>query len=60
MLLAGGLVSFVSFIAAAVLLQRLTLSMFKHERLAYVSALLFCVGPGGVFMSATYTERCVD
>jgi phosphatidylinositol glycan class V len=46
-----------SFVAAAVLLERLSLMVLRDRRLARAAAMWFCVGPAGVFMSAIYTER---
>lgn len=55
-LLAGVLVSLATFVAAAWMLQRLTLQVTGNMRLANLSALLFCVGPLGVFSVAVYSE----
>ena len=57
LLLSGCLVSAISFVAAAVLLHALSLRVLRSARLARLSALLFCITPAGVFMSAVYSER---
>ena len=52
----GFLVSNLSFVAAAVTLYHLTKLVLRDDRLAETSAILFCVNPASVFMSAMYTE----
>jgi phosphatidylinositol glycan class V len=52
------LLSNVAFIFAALLLYRLTLEVLADRSVALTSALLFCIGPAAVFMSAAYTESC--
>ena len=38
------------------LLCRLTLKVLKDAKLALLSSLLFCIGPGGPFMSSMYVH----
>ena len=52
----GMLISNVFFCLAALVLFKLTMSVFKDERKAYLSAALFCFPSCTVFMSAVYTE----
>ncbi|KAI7816542.1 GPI mannosyltransferase 2 [Gamsiella multidivaricata] len=56
LVLAGILVSNVSFIAASVQLYRLTHTLFGQERFAFLTAILYILTPSGIFMSAIYTE----
>jgi GPI mannosyltransferase 2 len=49
-------ISNVSFVIAACLLNRLGREVFLQEREAYLAALLFCLNPASIFMSAFYTE----
>lgn len=55
-LVAGAVLSVGAFVAAAVALQHLTLLVTRSARAARLAALLFCVGPVGVFSIALYTE----
>eukprot|EP00668_Euglena_longa_P014022 GGOE01017982.1.p1 GENE.GGOE01017982.1~~GGOE01017982.1.p1 ORF type:complete len:303 (+),score=59.14 GGOE01017982.1:28-909(+) len=52
------LTSNVCFVAAAGLLYRLTEAVLEDRRWARAAALLFCISPASVFMSAAYTESC--
>ncbi|KAJ0411211.1 hypothetical protein ATCC90586_003850 [Pythium insidiosum] len=54
--LAGWLLSNASFVLAAVYLYRLGRLVLGDERVARRAALLFCVAPSGIFMSALYSE----
>ncbi|TPX49451.1 hypothetical protein SeMB42_g01558 [Synchytrium endobioticum] len=56
MIVCGIVLANVSFVVASVLLYRLSLNVLKDHKAAFVSSLLFCVGPGGPFMSSIYTE----
>lgn len=49
---AGVLITNVAFVLAAVVLYRLTLIIFRHQRFALMSALMFCLAPAGMFLSA--------
>ena len=55
-LLAGVLINFAMFPLAAVSLYLLTLFITENRKLSLLTALLFCVNPASVFMSAVYTE----
>ncbi|KAL1919851.1 uncharacterized protein VTP21DRAFT_1782 [Calcarisporiella thermophila] len=54
--LAGILVTNLSFILAAICLYILTYEVFADRRIAFASALSFCVTPSCVFMSSMYSE----
>eukprot|EP00873_Tetraselmis_striata_P023555 jgi/Tetstr1/443819/TSEL_003273.t1 len=54
--LAGLLISNAAFVAAAVMLHRLSLRVLHSHRLAALSAMFFCLNPASVFYSAAYTE----
>ncbi|KAI8592902.1 GPI mannosyltransferase 2 [Geranomyces variabilis] len=56
LMLAGVIVSNLSFVAAAVVLYRLGCVVLGDERQAYRAAILFAITPAGLFMSAIYTE----
>ncbi|KAI8886074.1 glycosyltransferase family 76 protein [Backusella circina FSU 941] len=57
LLLAGVLISNLSFILAAGALYKLTLALLPtNKKLAAVSSLAFCLSPPSLFMSAFYTE----
>lgn len=56
LLASSWITSFLSFTFAAVLLYRLTVTLFKNRQMAIVSSILFCISPATVFMSAAYTE----
>ena len=47
-----------AFVAAAALLNHLGRVVLGDARRARAAALLFCITPAGVFMSAVYSERC--
>ncbi|KND00381.1 GPI-anchor transamidase GPI18 [Spizellomyces punctatus DAOM BR117] len=55
LMLMGVTISNVAFVGAAVVLYRLGCRLL-NERLAFTAAILFCVTPAGLFMSAIYTE----
>ena len=55
-LLAGVLINFTLFPLAAIALYLLTMFVTKNQRLSLLTALLFCINPASVFMSAVYTE----
>ncbi|XP_033638786.1 GPI mannosyltransferase 2-like [Asterias rubens] len=55
-LIAAVTLNIVAFICAAVLLYHLGVCVLHSERLAYHAALLFCINPASVFMTAAYTE----
>ena len=54
--LSAVLVNVAAFVAAALALYELSRRVLKDERLAYKSALYFCVSPASIFFSAAYTE----
>lgn len=56
LILSGALVSNGSFVIAAVFFYRLSCKVLVNRRMAYHSALLFCVNPAGIFSSALYSE----
>ncbi|OIR58572.1 MAG: GPI mannosyltransferase 2 [Amphiamblys sp. WSBS2006] len=56
LLSAGLAISNVSFLIAAVLLLRLSKTFFRRSRIPFLSALLFVVQPGTVFVSSMYSE----
>ncbi|ETV98230.1 hypothetical protein, variant 2 [Aphanomyces invadans] len=56
LLAAGWLISNASFVVAAVFLYLLGLEVLKTESVAKRAALLFCICPSGIFMSACYSE----
>lgn len=55
-LLAGVLINFTLFPLAAIALYLLTMFTTENQRLSILTALLFCMNPASVFMSAVYTE----
>ncbi|KAI7849426.1 GPI mannosyltransferase 2 [Circinella umbellata] len=56
-ILAGALVTNISFILAAGSLFKLTRSIFPgYPQLAIISSIAFCLSPPSMFMSALYTE----
>ncbi|KAK6631551.1 hypothetical protein RUM44_006079 [Polyplax serrata] len=44
------------FVQTALVLYRLTCQVLKSEKLAFLSAILFCVNPASIFFSAVYSE----
>lgn len=44
------------FVRSAMLLHRLSLLVLRSEKLAFISAILFCVNPASIFFSAAYSE----
>ncbi|KAI9027620.1 GPI mannosyltransferase 2 [Phycomyces nitens] len=57
LLLGGVIVANVSFVLAAGSLFKLTQSVFGgNQKIAFVSAVAFCVSPPSMFMSSFYTE----
>ena len=56
LLLSSYISSLISFTFAAVLLYKLTTTVFKNREMAIVSSILFCINPATVFMSGAYTE----
>ncbi|OLY80369.1 GPI mannosyltransferase 2 [Smittium mucronatum] len=53
-MLSGIIVSNLSFVGSAVALYRLGLVLFGNEPFAYLSTILYCICPAGIFMSAMY------
>ena len=56
LLIAGVLINFVLMDELATTLFKLGQKVTGNDRIAYVGALLFCINPATVFMSAPYTE----
>ena len=56
LLLFGVLINVALFAVAAVLLLRLGQVVTQDHQLAYNAAVLFCVNPASIFMTAPYTE----
>ncbi|KAG0328306.1 hypothetical protein BGZ99_005659 [Dissophora globulifera] len=56
LVVAGVLVANATFVAAAVQIYNLTNVLFKRERFAFMTAMLYVLTPSGIFMSAIYTE----
>ncbi|KAJ1897305.1 ER membrane glycoprotein subunit of the GPI transamidase complex-like protein [Coemansia sp. IMI 209127] len=56
LVVAGVLISNVSFVLASTTLYKLGRDTLRSERLAYAGALLFILAPSSMFMSAVYTE----
>eukprot|EP01111_Echinosteliopsis_oligospora_P018260 TRINITY_DN825_c1_g1_i1.p1 TRINITY_DN825_c1_g1~~TRINITY_DN825_c1_g1_i1.p1 ORF type:complete len:475 (-),score=73.23 TRINITY_DN825_c1_g1_i1:19-1443(-) len=56
LILSGFIISNICFIFAAVELYRLTKEIMKNEEYALITSILFCITPGGIFMSSIYTE----
>ncbi|KAG5461198.1 MAG: hypothetical protein BJ554DRAFT_6643, partial [Olpidium bornovanus] len=54
--LAGILFTNACAVFAALALYRLTLQAFVDERIAFLSAVCFCINPSGIFMSSIYSE----
>eukprot|EP01029_Cantina_marsupialis_P006021 TRINITY_DN165509_c0_g1_i1.p1 TRINITY_DN165509_c0_g1~~TRINITY_DN165509_c0_g1_i1.p1 ORF type:complete len:465 (-),score=49.89 TRINITY_DN165509_c0_g1_i1:194-1588(-) len=56
-LLAGVLISNISFILAAVVLFKLSQKIFgRNSKIPSISTLLFCINPASVFFTAIYSE----
>ncbi|KAI8615961.1 GPI mannosyltransferase 2 [Chytriomyces sp. MP71] len=55
-LMSGILVTNLAFVAAAVVLFRLSEILLKDRNLAFASAILFCFSPSAPFLSSLYTE----
>ncbi|KAJ3183848.1 hypothetical protein HDU87_005964 [Geranomyces variabilis] len=58
LMLAGVIISNLSFVAAAVVLYRLGCVVLGDERQAYRAAILFAITPAGLFMSAMLVLAC--
>ncbi|ORZ27001.1 GPI mannosyltransferase 2 [Lobosporangium transversale] len=56
LVLAGILISNVSFVIASVQIYRLSRTLFKQDQFAFLTALLYILTPSGIFMSAIYAE----
>ena len=56
LLLFGVLVNVALFVAATVLLLHLGQAVTQDGKLAFCAAVLFCINPASVFMTAPYTE----
>eukprot|EP01133_Synstelium_polycarpum_P003492 gene3492-3989_t len=54
--LAGLIISNVSFVISSVQLFKLGIIIFNHQRLSFIAAILYCINPASIFMSAVYTE----
>lgn len=44
------------FVKTSVILYRLGVNVLRDEKLAYWAAILFCINPASIFMSAPYSE----
>ncbi|KAJ1723026.1 ER membrane glycoprotein subunit of the GPI transamidase complex-like protein [Coemansia erecta] len=56
LIVAGVIVSNVSFVLAAATLYKLGAETMRNERLAYIAALMYVIAPSNIFMSAVCTE----
>ncbi|KAL8603816.1 hypothetical protein ACOMHN_058551 [Nucella lapillus] len=56
LLISGVVVNVVLFVVAAVVLLRLGYAVTQDSRLSYLAAVLFCINPASIFMTAPYTE----
>jgi len=56
LVISGVLLSNVCFVLSALVLYRLGMVVLNNERLARLAALLYCITPASIFMSAMYTE----
>ncbi|GAM27104.1 hypothetical protein SAMD00019534_102790 [Acytostelium subglobosum LB1] len=56
LVLSAFIISNVSFVMSAVQLLKLGIVIFNGHRLAFVAAVLYCINPANIFMSAVYTE----
>lgn len=55
-MLAGFIISNVSFVFSAVQLYKLGCVVLRDENIAFISAMLYTITPSSIFMSAIYTE----
>ncbi|PVU88026.1 hypothetical protein BB561_006066 [Smittium simulii] len=51
-MVSGILVANLFFVASAIALYRLGLVLFKNEKFAYLSTVVYCVSPANIFLSA--------
>ncbi|PVU99703.1 hypothetical protein BB560_005461, partial [Smittium megazygosporum] len=56
MMVSGIIISNLSFVGSCVALYRLGIVLFTNENFAFLSAMLYCITPSNIFMSAIYTE----
>ena len=56
LLFAGIMINLFCFVESAKILYELGLKVVKNDNLAYRGALLYCVNPASVFMTAPYSE----
>ncbi|KAG0238296.1 hypothetical protein BGW41_008209 [Actinomortierella wolfii] len=54
--ISGILIANISFIIAAVQLYRLSRQLFRDEKFAFLTGVLYTLTPSGIFMSAVYAE----
>lgn len=55
-LISGFFLSNTCFVASAVLLYDVSRKVLKDTKIAYGAAMLYCINPASIFMSALYTE----
>ncbi|KAK3594081.1 hypothetical protein CHS0354_040849 [Potamilus streckersoni] len=55
-LLGAVLINYYLFIKSAILLFRLGMKVTENDTISYKAALLFCINPASIFMSAPYSE----
>jgi len=58
LIMAGFLISNLCYILSGSLLHRLTIDVFKSEKMADVSLTLYMVNPASIFFHAIYTQSC--
>ena len=56
LLVSSWMINLLCFTLAAVLMYKLTLTVFRNRQMAIVSSVLFCVNPATIFMSSAYSE----
>lgn len=54
--IAGVVINLICFIKAALILYDLSIEIFKNTKVAYRTAILFCINPASIFFTALYSE----